>query len=63
MKSSWDYLSGEIPVAEYTVCESQMDIDTKTFRTADILFDMSIGSGGSKVLNQMYSAVCNLSIM
>lgn len=52
MKSSWAYLSDEIPVAEYTVCGSQMDIDTKTFRAADILFDMGIGSGGNKVLNQ-----------
>lgn len=53
MKSSWAHLSDEIPVAEYTVCGSQMDINTKTFRTADILFDMGIGSGGSKVLNQL----------
>lgn len=54
MKSSWAHVSDEIPIAEYTVCGSQMDIDTKPFRTADTLFDMSIGSGGSKVLNQMY---------
>lgn len=30
-----------------------MDIDTRMFRTADILFDMSMGSGGNKMLNQL----------
>lgn len=53
MKSSWAHLSDEIPVAEYTVCGSQMDIGTETFRTADILFGTSIGSGGGKGLNQL----------
>lgn len=33
-----------------------MDIGTRIFRTADILFDMGIGIGdsGSKVLIQLY---------
>lgn len=31
-----------------------MDISTKMFRTADILFDVDIGSSGTKVLSQLY---------
>lgn len=50
-------MSDEVPVAECTVCGSQLDTGTKMFRTADILFDVGIGSSGSKVLSQLYCTV------
>lgn len=31
-----------------------MDVGTRIFRIADILFDMGIGNSGSKVLSQLY---------
>jgi len=47
-------VSDEVPLAAYTVCGSQMDVGTKMFRTADILFDVGIDSSGNKVLSQLY---------